>query len=324
MKTSIRYLLYVLGGFAVCLAGLLFYLNVMLPNVGPAPDITVELRPEKIERGHYLANNVMLCMDCHSQRDFSLFTGPPKPETEGAGGEVFDQSMGLPGRFISRNLTPTALGDWTDGEIFRAITTGVSKDGTALFPIMPYPSYGQLDEADIRAVIAYLRTLDPVDNELPASHPDFPVNILINTMPQKANLQPAPPKSDRLAYGKYLVTAAACNDCHTRHEKGKFVGEPFAGNAEFLFPDGSVSRSANITSHETGIGLWTKEMFVDRFKSYNEPDYIPHRVNPGDYQTVMPWMMYARMDREDLEAIYDYLMSIPPVATEHELFTVAQ
>ena len=325
MKKTVFYISVILGVLLLILTGFISYVKFGLPNVGPAPDITIELTEEKIDRGRYLANHVMLCMDCHAVRDFSLYAGPLKPGTKGAGGEVFDRdNMGLPGSFVAPNLTPAALGDWTDGEIFRAITSGVSKDGTSLFPIMPYPNYSQLAEEDIHAVIAYLRTLEPIEYERPPSEYDFPVNILINTMPVKPNLQPKPKREDIIDYGRYLVTAAACADCHTRIEKGSFVGDMLAGGNEFKLPDGSIVRSANITPHETGIGNWTKEQFITRFKVYADTAYVPRRVEPGQFQTMMPWLMYAEMDEEDLGAIYEYLRTVQPAENRIELFSASQ
>lgn len=296
----------------------------MLPSVGPPPDITVELTDANIERGKYLANHVMLCMDCHATRDWTLYAGPPKPGTEGAGGEIFDQSMNFPGRFVSRNLTPAKLGDWTDGEIFRAITTGVSRDGSALFPVMPYTKYRQLAEEDILSVIAYLRTLEPIENELEVSKPDFPFNFIINTIPQEADLKPRPLKENTLEYGKYLTTAAACSECHTKQVQGQVVGEPFAGGFEFTLPSGDVVRSANITPHETGIENMTKEQFVQRFKTFADSSYVPATVEPGQFQTLMPWQMYAHMETEDLEAIYEYLRTVDPVDNTIVRFTPAE
>lgn len=314
MKKGLRYLLYLAGILLLLIISLVGYVTMALPNVGPAPDLTVEITDERIERGKYLANHVMLCMDCHAVRDFSLYAGPPTPGTLGGGGDVFDQNMGFPGRFVSRNLTPTSLIDWTDGEIFRAITSGVSRDGTALFPVMPYPHYSQLDEQDIHAVIAYLRTLEPVENELESSKADFPVNIIINTMPVKSDLKKRPAKENVIKYGRYMITAAACTDCHTRMEGGKYVGAPYAGGNEFLFPDGSVVCASNITPHETtGIGSWTKEMFVARFKMYADSTYLPRKILPGELQTLMPWQMYGGMSEEDLGAIYEYLRTVPAV-----------
>ena len=62
------------------------YVTIVLPNVDPAPDLKVEATPERIAHGEYLANHVVVCMDCHSQRDFSKFSGPLAPGTLGQGG----------------------------------------------------------------------------------------------------------------------------------------------------------------------------------------------------------------------------------------------
>src|SRR6202012_5065901 len=112
---------------------------------------------EKIERGRYLANYVTVCMDCHSTRDWSKFSGPLKEGTLGQGGELFNQKFGFPGTYYSRNITPEGISRYTDGELFRLITTGVTKEGKPMFPVMPYPYYGKMDPDDIMCVIAYIR-----------------------------------------------------------------------------------------------------------------------------------------------------------------------
>ena len=324
MKKPVLYILVILGVLVLILTGFISYIKFGLPNVDPAPDISIELTEEKIERGRYLANHVMLCMDCHAVRDFSYFAAPPNPNSLGAGGERFSREMGLPGEFITPNITPYALGDWTDGEIFRAIVSGVSKDGTALFPLMPYPHYSTIDEEDVHAVIAYLRSLEPIETQHPARELDFPVSLLVNTMPVNPQLSPRPSVESPIDYGRYLVTAGACADCHTRMERGQFVGKPFAGGNEYPMPGGSVVRAANITPHEAGIGNWTKEQFVQRFKAYSKERYTQRKVEPGQFQTIMPWLMYAEMEREDLEAIYEYLKTLEPADNAVVLFSPAE
>ncbi len=304
-------------------AGVLVYVKSALPNVGPAPEVTVEKTTAQIERGRYLANNVAVCIDCHSSRDWSKFSAPPIAGTFGKGGEKFDQNMGFPGSYYAKNITPAGIGSWTDGEIFRAITSGVSKDGSALFPIMPHPLYGQLNEEDIKSVIAYLRTLEPIENKVPESVSDFPMNFIINTIPGKPKFQPIPPKTDQLAYGKYLITAAACVECHTPKDKGQNIaGMEFGGGMEFKFPTGEILRSPNITPDpKTGIGNWTREAFVNRFKMHATAE--PASVPKGGFQTVMPWTMYAGMTEEDLGAIYTYLQSVPVLENKVERFSPA-
>jgi len=324
MKKILKLFLWIIGIAVLGVILLLTYVKTMLPNVGDPEEITVNVTPDQVKRGEYLANYVMACMDCHSHRDYSKFAGPIVPGTLGQGGEVFDQTMGFPGRFISPNITPVKLTNWTDGEIFRAITTGVSRDGRALFPVMPHPNYGQLDPEDIKSVIAYIRSLAPIENEVEKSKPDFPMNFILNTIPKKATFSTRPPKSDLVNYGKYLVTAASCADCHTKQEKGKVVGEPFAGGMEFKFPDGSVLRAKNITPHpETGLGYWTEEMFIEKFKTFADSTYKPYPVQMGDFQTMMPWMLYGKMDTLDLKAIFAFLQTQKPVKNDVEFFTPA-
>jgi hypothetical protein len=321
MKTAFKFLGVLAVVLIVAVAGAMTYVKTMLPDVGPAPDLTVEITPERLERGAYLANHVMLCMDCHAVRDFSQFAGPPTPGTLGAGGDIFDQKFGFPGKFVARNITPHGVGDWTDGELFRAITAGVSKDGHAFFPIMPYKNYSQMDPEDIYAVIAYIRQLEPVANELAVSEPDFPFNFIINTIPKKAEMGKLPVDRNSLEYGKYMANAAGCNECHTKTVKGEVVGAAYAGGFEFPLGGGTIVRSMNITPHETGIGNWTEEAFIARFKMYADSSYTPQTVAPGEFQTAMPWIMYAGMDTADLAAIYRFLRTVPAVENTVERFT---
>lgn len=313
MKKAIKISVWVVGILSILLIGVFSYITLAFPNVDPPTDMKIEITEDRIERGKYLANHVMLCMDCHAERDWSLFSGPPKPGTEGLGGDRFDQTMGFPGEYYARNITPAAIGDWTDGELFRLITTGVKRDGTPIFPVMPYPNYGKMDEEDIKSVIAYIRTLKPIDGSHPESKSDFPFNFILRTIPKNATPNGIPPKSNQIAYGEYLTNAAACGDCHTKFEKGEFTGPFLAGGREFMFPDGSIIRTPNLTAHETGLKIWTSKMFVDKFKMYADSSYVPQQVKPGEFQSIMPWIMYAGMDTEDLEAIYAYIRTIEPV-----------
>lgn len=322
MKKFLRISAYASIVIVLLLIIALTYVKIMLPSVGNPPDLKVEMSQQNIERGSYLANHVSVCIDCHSARDWSIFAGPPIAGTEGQGGEVFDQNLGFPGKYVAGNITPYNLDSWTDGEIFRAITTGVAKDGKALFSIMPYHNFGLMDKSDIEAIIAYIRTLKPIENDPDQSSSDFPMNFIINTLPKKANFTTIPSKSDTLQYGKYLVTASGCADCHTNQVNGKNVGELFAGGFEFKFPDGSIVHSSNITPDKTtGIGNWTKEEFIARFKMYEDSAYRSIDVQPGAFQTLMPWIMYAGMTTEDLSAMYKYIHNLKPVENKTIKFT---
>ena len=301
------------------------YLKFVLPNVGNAPVLNVEMTNERIARGEYLANHVTVCIDCHSTRDWSRFSGPPMPGTFGKGGDVFNQKFGFPGVYYAKNITPEGISRYTDGELFRTITTGVTKEGRAMFPVMPFHYYGKMDEEDIKSIISYIRTLPPIKNKVPESKSDFPMNLIINTFPHKAGFTKLPPKSDVVNYGKYLVNAASCVECHTQFEKGSLVaGTEFGGGREFPFPDGSVVRSANISSDEnTGIGGWDEETFVSLFKAHSDSATLATKLNPGDFNSIMPWTMYGKMQEEDLKAIFAYLKTVAPFKNEVVKFTPA-
>ena len=89
------------------------------------------------------------------------------------------------------------------------------------------------------------------------------------------------------------------------------IGVPFAGGQEFNEPGRFLVRSANITpDNETGIGQWSREDFIARFKSVTEDDYRKIKVAPGEPNTVMPWWEFSGMTEFDLGAIYEYLRSI--------------
>lgn len=291
------------------------YVSFALPDVGEPENIKVELTPERLARGKYLAHSVAVCIDCHSTRDWSKFAGPIDSNALGVGGEVFDSRIGLPGVIYVPNITPVGIKKYTDGELFRAITTGVKKDGSAIFPIMPWQAYSKMDREDIYAIIAYIRTLKPAGKTYPPHKLDFPLNLIVNTMPQKATLGKRPPESDTLKYGEYLVQTASCIDCHSQEDKGKRLpGLEFAGGRTFQLPGGNL-KSANITpDNDTGIGSWTKEQFVNRFRQYAEGNMQPQSVKPDEFQTIMPWWKYGNMKESDLAAVYAYLRTIKPVS----------
>lgn len=315
MKNFKKIALWALGVLVVVIGSALLYLKLALPNVGAAPQMKVEITSERVERGKYLANHVTVCIDCHSQRDWSRFSGPPKEGTLGMGGDLFDQKFGFPGAYYAKNITPAGISHYSDGELFRTITTGVDKHGKALFPVMPFHYYGQMDVEDVESIIAYIRTLKPIENQIPASKSDFPMSFIINTIPHKASFTKRPDKTDVVNYGKYLTNAASCIECHTKFEKGSLVaGTEFGGGREFPFPDGSVVISSNISpDKETGIGNWNEEAFVNMFRARVDSTAMNAKVNPGEFNSVMPWTMYGNMNEEDLKAIFAYLKTVKPI-----------
>ncbi len=325
MKKALKIVLYLLLLLVVLAGVFLIYIKTALPNVGEAENLTIDVTPERIERGRYLANTVTVCMDCHSIRDWSKFSGPLTQGTLGKGGDRFDQTIGVPGVFYAKNITPVGIKRYTDGELLRVITTGVTKEGRAMFPLMPYRNYGRMDKEDIFDIIAYIRSLSPIENVVPESKADFPMNFIINTIPKEADFQSKPDATDQLAYGAYLINASGCGECHTPVNKGQIIPELFlSGGRDFQFPDGAIVRSANITSDpETGIGKWTKEQFIARFKAYADSAYTLPSVRPGEFNSIMPWTMYSQMKESDLGALYTFLHTVKPIPNKVTKFSPA-
>ena len=119
----------------------------------------------QVERGEYLAH-IMDCGGCHNT---GAFTPKPNLETPLSGSDIGFELPGM-GVFYPANLTPdeeTGLGKWSDAEIITAFTTGVRPDGRQLAPVMPWMSYGHISADDATALVAYLRSLKPVNHKVP-------------------------------------------------------------------------------------------------------------------------------------------------------------
>ncbi|HUU36394.1 MAG TPA: cytochrome c [Vicinamibacterales bacterium] len=316
MKTFLKIGLSLLVIVALAAGAGTAYVYARYPAVPPAESLTIHATPETLARGQYLFEHVSLCVDCHSTRDWSKYGAPVLPGTIGKGGDLYGTNIGLPGDFYARNITPAGLGEWTDGEIVRAVTTGVDRDGEPLFPIMPYPRYGRMAKDDVEAIVAYLRTIPAISNTVPAHTFNFPMQFVTRTIPAPAQFSTRPAPDDTVKYGEYVTNAAACTDCHTPQVQGASVpGMDFAGGMEFPLPAGGYVRSANITADAgTGIGTWTEQQFVDKFTALAAaPDQVLTAPEDRKNNTVMPWKAYGGMTREDLAAIYAYLRSLPPV-----------
>jgi mono/diheme cytochrome c family protein len=237
----------------------------------------------------------------------------------------------MPGVVAAQNITPdpvTGLGNWTDGEVLRAIREGVDKNGDALFPMMPYEHFRYMSDDDAKSVVAYLRTLKPIRHSVPAKHLDFPVNLAIKFVPKPLNgpITAPDPQKDHLGYGKYLTTIGGCHECHTPHDDhgGRVEAKAFTGGWEMKGPWGRVV-TANLTpSAGTFVGRSSKEEFIGRFKSFASLDASNSPIAQPGHNTVMPWLPFSHMKDEDLAAIYDYLKTLPPVENKVVTFPDAK
>jgi len=280
---------------------LLFFICVILvacPAAGSA-DLTT--------RGQYIFAVAGGCA-CHTV---------PKG-TPHAGGRAFPIPFGT---VYSTNITPdkeTGLGNWTDQQIYDAISKGIRRDGSRILPVMPYEKYSGMAEDDLKALIAYLRTLKPVSKVTPPLKTWAPfmrslgAPIYLKVFGRFAPSPEQAPK-DGLERGRYLVEhVSLCGDCHTPRNS---LGVPkralyLAGAGEKIGPLGQAV--PNITpDKQTGIGEWKREDLVELLRTGTKPDL-------DNVQGLMDEVIqgtargYKDMKTEDALAIADYLKSIRP------------
>jgi mono/diheme cytochrome c family protein len=274
----------------------LVVLALSLVMAGPATAQT------PVERGKYLVEVLGACGNCHSPKT-------PTGEAPGkhlAGGFELDEAFGVA---VASNITPdpeTGIGRWTDAQIVRAIREGKSRDGRTLGPPMPFYLYRGLSDRDVRAIVAYLRTVPPVKNAVAPSR--YKVPIPKSYGPPIVRVSD-PPVNDPVKYGAYLAGPVAhCADCHTPRNAtgGPDTAKLFAGGFHFAGPFG-VSYSTNLTpDKETGIGAWTDAQII---AAINGTDPRGRPVMPP-----MPWPYYAgKVAERDLAAIVAYLRSLRPI-----------
>lgn len=278
------------------------------PKARPLTDRRFDATPERLARGRYLATSVSGCVYCHGELDWQASGFPVKPGTEGVGRSL--ASEGLP--FLSvPNITPdpeTGAGTWTDDMLARSIREGIGHDGRTLFPLMPYTQFRHMSDEDVASIVVYLRSLPPVKRKQAAPAIPFPVNRFINAVPEPVvNPVPQPNRSNKVAYGDYLVRIGACRDCHTPMTP---EGEPihaleFAGGFVLEGPYGKVA-SRNITPAASGIPYYTDELFLEMMRT--------GKVKARKIHDQMPWALYGKQPDEDLLAIMAYLRTIPPVS----------
>lgn len=303
----------------------------LLKPAGPVQSIA---RPagqfaDPVEQGEYLTT-IAMCVFCHTpfKEPFVTFENIELEELRRGAFDIsqtLDESkllaggheipLGPAGVIVTRNLTPdpeTGLGEWTDEEIKTAIRTGVSRDGHQLNPVMPYMFYNNMAESDLDAIVAYLRSLPPIRNDIEHQADQHMMMEEVPPLPVRDEIL-APDPSDTAARGEYLMNGVViCALCHTPVDEA--TGEPLlelylAGGQPFEGPWGIVY-GGNLTPHEeTGIGRWS-ESDVERV--------VREGVRPDGRRTVlMPWKYTSALTPEDLEAVVYYLRNnLAPVDRE--------
>jgi len=285
-----RILLIIILSLIVIVVGGVAWVWWSFPRDIPVEEISIEQNAENIERGRYMVEHVAFCWSCHASLDWNTYSAPVVAGTRGRGGS--NTMFGDEGVY-ARNITPFALGTWSDGEIRRVITSGIRRDGKPVHPQMPYFTYRRMTQKDLHGVIAYLRSLEPVAYEPPASETPLWIDLVARLLPRPYTPPEPPSSGDTVERGLYLVRLAECRACHL---------PSFRGGFELKLPDGSKVRSGDLLAR---VEQMDRQTFVDMFKSRMEP----RPLGPNESNTPMPWQHYAGMTSDDLGAIYDYLAS---------------
>jgi mono/diheme cytochrome c family protein len=222
-----------------------------------------------------------------------------------SGGLRFDEP---PFDVTAPNITSdkeTGIGLWSADDIKKLMTTGMRPNGVPIANVMPTGFYKVMTARDLDSIAAYLRTVPPVSNKVPA--PVYKIALPQTFVPNAQNQMTDADMSDKLKRGFYLVTIAHCMECHSPlSPKGRDFTKTGGGGFEFKGPWG-VSLSRNITSSKTkGLGGWTDAE-------------IKRAVTQGvsrDGSKLKPPMgfeFYAKMTPDDLDAIVAYIRAVPAI-----------
>jgi mono/diheme cytochrome c family protein len=236
-----------------------------------------------------------------------------------AGGRAFPIPFGT---VYSTNITQdkeTGLGNWTDQQIYDALTKGIRRDGSRILPVMPYEKYSGMAREDLTALIAYLRTIKPVKKATPdlktwASFARSLGTPIFLKVFGRFSSSPNEAPRNGVARGRYLVDhVSLCGDCHTPRNS---IGVPqpslyLAGAGEKIGPLGAAV--PNITpDKDTGIGEWKQEDIVELLLTGTKPDL--DNVQGLMYEVVQGTSGgYKDMKKEDALAIAAYLKSLPAI-----------
>lgn len=259
----------------------------------PVAAVPIPTDSASIARGRHLATAIALCTGCHG---------------DGLQGDLLFEAPGI-ATVYAPNLTAGAGGKgafYEDADWVRTIRHGVSPDGRGLM-IMHSDAYSGLGAEDLGAVIAFAKSVLPVDSEFPAPTSTFVGRVMValgffdsdavplipaEVIDHEAPIPTAPPRGPTAEYGRYLVGLALCRMCHGSDLRGGMPIEEGAPPGPSLAP--------------YGAGGWTTEEFVRTIRTGTTP--YGKALN-ADH---MPWIVYSRMTDEELEAIHAYVASITP------------
>lgn len=267
----------------------------LLALAGPA------LAQTPAERGKYLVNTIMTCQNCHTPKGER---GAPIFERDLSSGLEFDEP---PFKVTASNITQdkeTGIGSWTDDQIKTALRKGERPNGVHLAAIMPSDFYEILTDGDLNAIVAYLRTVKPVNQRTPT--PEYRIALPRHIPPGAEKPFSEADMADKVKKGFYLATIGHCMECHTPMGPRGREFETSLGKGGFEFPGPwGVSVSRNITSSkEKGIGAWSDDEIKRAITKGMRKDGSPLKPPMG-------FEFYANMTDADLDAVVAYLRTVP-------------
>lgn len=236
-------------------------------------------------RGEHLVTSVTICAHCH---------GPD------LGGQIMADNPVL--RVAAPNLTSGHGGlgaTLSDADIERAVRHGIRPDGTPLL-VMPADAYASLSDADLAAIIAYLRSRPAVHREVPSSRLTLMGRMLlvsgkVDEIPAE-RIRPAAGLAETplepLALGSYLTEVAGCSFCHQRD---------FGGRSVPIGPPGSPVIPA---INRLALAGWSERDFATALRTGRRPD-------GRELVKFMPWKYFAGMTDAEVHAIWIYLQTRP-------------
>lgn len=272
--------------------------SLLAAALAGTPAFAEQAEADLVKRGAYLVT-AGDCVACHTAPGGKPF----------AGNYVLNTPIG---KIRTPNLTPdkaTGLGNWTEDEFARAMHDGITKDGSYLYPAFPFAWYTKITREDVKAIFAYLRSLEPVNEVRKPSEIPFPFNIRTALITWRTafftagEFKPDPDATAEVNRGAYLVEGLGhCGMCHNEN---KIVGNSgMAGKLGGGVIDGWYAPNITPDGHQ-GIGGWSDEQVVTYLKTGAAPGNQPGVAAGPMRQTVEESL--SKMTDADLGAMVAYL-----------------
>lgn len=290
MKRLLKWIGYILGGIVAVIVVFLAVIYVVTSTrtgkTYPTKVETVAIPsdPAALERGRHLAVAVGKCSDCHGDNL--------------SGKTISDDAVFA--RLWGSNLTRGKGGigtSYTDADYVRSIRYGVGPDGKPLI-FMPSEAFNHFNDSDLGAIIAYIKSVPPVNQTTPqpsigpiarmlsvmTEFPLVPARMINRDAPRAAPVATGTTKE----YGDYLLTTGGCKSCHNPNLSG---GTAIEG-----------VKVANLTP--AGIGTWTEADFTKALRAGVRPD---GRI----LSAIMPWPSTRHLTDDEIKAMWMHLQSLP-------------